>query len=112
MADAKAAAKPDAGPHPAVVPVTVELPDYTDEQLERDTVRGFNGYAGIHQYRVKLDKDGLLVVNLDPSGTKGKAEWEEVSKDERIKFYDANNVPANKRGDPDYVEDVMNKAGF
>jgi hypothetical protein len=29
-----------------VKPLTIELPDYTDEQLERDTLRGFNGWAG------------------------------------------------------------------
>lgn len=92
--------------------MTIELPDFTDDQLERDTLRGFNGYAGIHEYRVKLDKDGVLVVTEDPSGTKGKAEWEQVTKEERIKFYDANNVPAKKRGDPNYVEDVEAKAAF
>jgi len=109
---AAAAAKPDGGTAAPVQDLTIELPDYTDDQLERDTLRGFNGYAGIHEYRVKVDKDGVLVVTEDPSGTKGKAEWEQVTKDERIKFYDQNNVPSNKRGDPNYVEDVESKAAF
>ena len=109
---AAAAAKPDAGTAAPIPDLAIELPDYTDDQLERDTLRGFNGYAGLHEYRVKVDKDGVLVVTEDPSATKGKAEWEQVTKEERIKFYDQNNVPTNKRGDPNYVEDVESKAGF
>jgi hypothetical protein len=109
---AAAAAKPDAGAAAPIKDLEIELPDYTDEQLERDTIRGFNGYAGIHEYRVKVDKDGVLVVTEDASGAKGKAEWEQVTKAERIKFYDDHNVSANNRGDPNYVEDVESKAGF
>jgi hypothetical protein len=107
-----AAGKADAGTAVPVKDLDIELPDYTDDQLERDTVRGFNGYAGMHEYRVKVDKDGVLVVTEDPGGTKGKAEWEQVTKDERIKFYDQNNVAKNKRGDPNYVEDVEAKPTF
>jgi len=107
-----AASKPDAGSVATIKDLEIELPDYTDDQLERDTLRGFNGYAGLHEYRVKVDKDGVLVVTEDSSGTKGKAEWEQVTKEERIKFYDQNNVPAKKRGDPNYVEDVESKVGF
>ena len=106
------ASTPDAGAAAQIKDLDIELPDYTDDQLEKDTLRGFNGYAGIHEFRVKLDKDGALIVTEDPTGTKGKAEWEQVSKDERIKFYDQNNVPKNKRGDPNYVEDVLSKPGF
>jgi len=109
---AAATSKPDAGTPGPIQDLTIELPDYTDDQLERDTVRGFNGYAGIEEYRVKVDKDGVLMVTEDPSGTKGKAEWEQVTKQERIKFYDQNNVPAKKRGDANYVEDVEAKAAF
>jgi len=92
--------------------LTIHLPDFNAEQLERETIRGFNGYAGIQEYRVKLDKDGVLVVTEDPGGTKGTAEWEIVTAAERIKYYDKTNVPANKRGDADYVEDVLKQAAF
>ncbi len=110
---AAAAGKPDAGAAAAIQDLTIELPDYTDEQLERDTVRGFNGWAaGLHEYRVKVDKDGVLVVTEDPGGTKGKAEWEQVTKEDRKKFYDDKNVPTNKRGDANYVEDVESKTAF
>lgn len=89
------------------------MPDYTDDQLERDTLRGFNGFAaGLHEYRVKVDKDGVLVVIEDPSGSKGTAEWEQVTKEDRKKFYDEKNVPSNRRGDANYVEDVESKAPF
>ena len=59
---------------------------------------------------MKVDKDGVLVVTEDAGGAKGKAEWEQVTKEERIKFYDDNKV--NNRGDPNYVEDVESKASF
>jgi hypothetical protein len=60
-------------------PLAVTLPDYTPEQLERDTIRGFNGYGGgLHEYRLKLRPDGTLFVNVDPTGTAGTAEWEQV----------------------------------
>lgn len=51
----------------------VTLPDYTDEQLQRDTIRGFNGWAGgVHQYRVKLDAKGMLDVLEDPGTDLGR----------------------------------------
>ncbi len=94
-------------------PLAIELPDYTDEQLQRDTLRGFNGYAGgLHEYRVKLDQNGQLVVTIDPSGKKGSAEWEQISAAERIAYYDSINIPENKRGDPNYVTAVEAEAAF
>ncbi len=92
--------------------LVIELPDYTAEQLQRDTLRAFNGYAGIHEYRVKKDASGALVVTEDPGGVKGKAEWELVTVADRIKFYDDNSIPSGKRGDPNYVEDVLKKPTF
>jgi hypothetical protein len=100
---------------PPVAPLTdliIELPEFTAEQLQRDTLRGFNGYAGIHEYRVKQDANGILVVTVDPSGTKGTAEWELVTREERIRFYDANKIASNRRGDPNYVDDVLSRASF
>ena len=79
----------------------VELPDYTPEQLELDTLRGFNGYAnGLHEYRVRLD-NGALFVTVDSSGQRGFAEWERV--------------PVAARGtvgDPNYVENVLAQSDF
>jgi hypothetical protein len=93
--------------------VAVTLPPYTAEQLERETLRGFNGYAGnLHEYRAKVDANGLLIVKLSPDGTKGTAEWEEVSAADRIKHYDKIGLAANHRGDPNYVENVEKKATF
>ncbi len=91
--------------------LTIDLPDYTDEQLQRDTLRGFNGYAlGLHEYRVHVDSDGVLVVNVDAGGTKGTAEWEQVTVADRIAAYDAAHL--TRRGDPNYVDDVLARAGF
>jgi hypothetical protein len=83
-------------------PVAVTLPDDTDEQLELDTIRGFNGFAGgLHEFRVRLDNRGLLVVTLDASGHNGAAEWERVPVNER-----------GTSGDPNYVNNVEAQADF
>ncbi|MFC4922510.1 MULTISPECIES: hypothetical protein [Delftia] len=81
--------------------IPVELPDYTAEQLERDTLRGFNGYAnGLHEYRVR-QQDGQLFVTINPAGTLGLAEWEQVPVSER-----------GTKGDPNYVENVLGREDF
>lgn len=110
-----ALAAPAAGPK-AEVPrkdLVISLPDYTAVQLERDTVRAFNGFAaGMHEFRVRVDTNGLLVVTEDEPNQKGAAEWEQISAAERIKEYDRVGIPANRRGDPNYVNDVEAKASF
>ena len=85
-------------------PIAVTLPDYTADQLELDTIRGFNGFAGgLHEFRVRRDTtpDRLLVVTLDASGTRGTAEWERVPVAER-----------GASGDPNYVNNVDAQADF
>ena len=86
----------------ALPPVAVTLPDYTADQLEQDTIRGFNGFAGgLHEFRVRLDARGLLVVTLDASGRNGAAEWEQVPVADR-----------GTSGDPNYVNNVEAQADF
>jgi len=86
----------------ALSPVAVTLPDYTADQLEQDTIRGFNGFAGgLHEFRVRLDARGLLVVTLDASGRNGAAEWEQVPVADR-----------GTAGDPNYVNNVEAQADF
>jgi hypothetical protein len=112
-AAAAAAPRPPGTPAPVTAPIVVTLPDYTSEQLQRETLRGFNGWAaGLHQHRVKVDANGLLVVTLNPAGTQGTAEWEEISAADRIAHYDSIGLAANRRGDPNYVEDVEGQASF
>ena len=112
-ATAAAAAIKAGKPAVATPPVTVTLPDYTDDQLRLDTLRGFNGYAGqLHEYRVKVDANGLLVVSLNAAGAQGTAEWERVSAADRTAFYDKIGLAANRRGDPNYVDDVEKQATF
>lgn len=82
--------------------VTITLPDYTADQLELDTIRGFNGFAGgLHEFRVRLDARGLLVVTLDAAGRNGVAEWERVPVTDR-----------GSSGDPNYVNNVEAQADF
>jgi hypothetical protein len=112
-ATAAAAAKAAGKPAPNTPPIAVTLPDYTADQLRLDTLRGFNGYAGqLHEYRVKVDSNGLLVVTLNAAGSQGSAEWERVSAADRIAFYDKIGLSANRRGDPNYVDDVEKEASF
>ncbi len=80
----------------------VDLPDYTDEQLELDTLRGLNGYAGgLHEYRVRVDAQGQLVATVDAAGVRASAEWERVPVADR---------PAV--GDPNYVNNVEAQPDF
>jgi hypothetical protein len=84
-------------------PLDVTLPDFTAEQLELDTLRGYNGYAGadgflpapsLHEFRVARDAAGALLVREEQG--RAVAQWERV--------------PANARprvGDPNYVDHVL-----
>ena len=82
--------------------IAVTLPDYTPDQLEQDTIRGFNGFAGgLHEFRVRLDARGLLVVAVDASGRNGAAAWEQVPVADR-----------GTAGDPNYVNNVEAQADF
>jgi hypothetical protein len=94
--------------------LNIQLPDYTQHQLERDTVRGFNGYAGdgLHEYRVRLDANNKLFVNVDPGGVNGTAEWERVTAADRISVYQGKGLASSRWGDPDYVENVYRQASF
>jgi hypothetical protein len=101
-----------ATPPGSLSPLTINLPDFTQDQLERATIRLFNGAPlGLHQYRVTLNGKKLH-VNVDPSGMTGTAEWEEVTAADRIAAYDAAGLEARKRGDPNYVENVYRQLTF
>lgn len=83
-------------------PAEIVLPDFIQEQLDLDTVRGYNGWAGhdafgnvLHEFRVPLDDAGNLVVDVGPDN-RGVIEWEQVPGADR---------PQNT-GDPNYVAHV------
>ena len=112
-AAAAAAAKAAGKPAPDTPAIKVIVPEYTADQLERDTLRGFNGYAGgLHEYRLKVDANGILVVTIDPTGQQGTAQWEQLTAADRNAFYDKAGIAANRRGDPNYVNDVEAKDSF
>jgi hypothetical protein len=115
-----AAAKPPlAAKEVARKDLAITIPDFTSDQLERTTIRLYNGSPRIYEYMPRLDTkrtpDGseLLYVTVDEPNLKGMAEWEEVSAERRIQEYDKDPPLAQKlRGDPAYVDDVSGKASF
>lgn len=94
--------------------ITVTLPDFTSSgfnvapgqlgQLELDAIRGYNGFGGhdafgleLHEFRVQVDAQGHLVVDIAPGATGGTARWERVPVASRPQGF----------GDPDYVNHVI-----
>jgi hypothetical protein len=80
------------------------LPDFDANQLELDSIRGYNGWAGrdlfrlpLHEFRVPVDPDGNLVVNTDMTTGIQSIVWERVPAADR---------PQNT-GDPNYVDHVL-----
>ena len=87
-------------------PVTIVVPDFTPAQLELDMIRGYNGWAGhdafghvLHEFRVPLDAQGNLQVNVD-AANRGVIVWEQVPAQDRPHG-------AGTWGDPNYVANVQ-----
>lgn len=91
----------------------IELPDFTPDQVERDAIRGFNGYAGtdfflgskhLHEFRCPVkDPAGAtpsLVVTEVPGQTVGTIEWERVPSGVRPAAFEP------------YVDNVIRKGDF
>jgi hypothetical protein len=95
-------------------PLQVTLPDFTSTgfgvapanlgQVELDMIRGFNGWAGrdafgfvLHEFRVQLDAQGRLIVDVIPNTARGNALWEQVPARDR----------PQTTGDPNYVQRVL-----
>lgn len=86
-------------------PAVIVLPDFTLQQLELDTTRGYNGFAGndafgnvLHEFRVPVDATGNLQVNVGPDN-RGVIAWQQVPTADR---------PQNT-GDPNYVNNVLSQ---
>jgi hypothetical protein len=96
-----------------VPPITVTIPEFTSgnfndnlQQLELDSIRGYNGFAGtdkfglnLHEFRVALDASDQLIVTIDPVTNVGTTSWERVPVADRP-----------RSGDPDYVNHVLAKS--
>jgi hypothetical protein len=111
-APAPAAGTP-AAPAAAAAPpakLEVKVPEFTDDQVEDDTIRGFNGWAGndgfttgptsgkpeLHEFRIKREPTTKkLVVETDAKTGTMSAVWERVPVSERP-----------SAGDPNYIDDV------
>jgi hypothetical protein len=88
--------------------IQVGIPDFTDEQVELDALRGYNGWSGgIHEFRAARDGAGKLIVDIAADGKTGTARWEQVSADTRRSDALAAGVATNRLGDTDYVRHVM-----
>ena len=84
-------------------PAIIEVPEFTAAQLDLDTIRGYNGWAGrdafgheLHEFRIPLDAAGNLRVTVNATN-RGVIEWERVPAADR---------PQNT-GDPNYVANVQ-----
>jgi hypothetical protein len=110
---APGAPPPPPPPNPPLKALTVELPEYSDDQMMREVIRYNNGWGApnLHEFSPKLDKDGILVVTVDSTGTKGTAEWKENSAADRDAFFKAAGL-SKTPGDRDYVENVLRQSGF
>jgi hypothetical protein len=88
--------------------VQVTIPDFTEEQVDVDALRGYNGWAAkVHEFRPALEPNGLLAVTLSPDGVTGTARWEQVPLADRNAALDAAGITGNRRGDPNYVRNIM-----
>src|SRR6185295_6405334 len=100
--------------HPPLQPlVRVDIPAFTEGdfdanllQVNLDGIRGFNGFGGpaflgiprgaLHEYRLVLDANGNLVLNVNETTRVGTAAWEQVPVADR-----------GTSGDPNYVNNVL-----
>ena len=83
-------------------PVEIVLLDFNAEQINRDAIRGYNGFAGIdrfgfelHEYRVGIDiinDQEILKVVVDEQTGRGEVVWEIVPAEERPNSGDRNYV--------------------
>jgi hypothetical protein len=89
--------------------LTVTIPDFTEEQHTNDAIRGYNGWAGrdpidrslhLHEYRLALEANGQLKVQVMGKTNQATAVWERVPAADR---------PQNS-GDPDYVNHVLSQS--
>jgi hypothetical protein len=83
--------------------LTIALPEFSADELEKDTIRGFNGFAGndafgfpLHEFRVPVDANGLLLVTENADGKTAAVAWERVPAADRPSV-----------GDPNYVNNVL-----
>jgi len=80
--------------------LTVTVPAFDADQLSKDTIRGFNGYArGMHEFRLSVVGGVLQVTNVNNQTNTADAVWERVPVADRPQV-----------GDPDYVNHVLSTA--
>jgi hypothetical protein len=88
-------------------PVTVTVPEFSADQLEDDTIRGFNGWAGrdafgnvLHEFRIQVDDNRNLVVSGDSASGVVAACWERVPVADRPGAGDPHYIDSVKKRDP------------
>ncbi|QEE27822.1 hypothetical protein FTW19_07320 [Terriglobus albidus] len=120
---------PPASPATPPLPLAVTLPAPTSDQIDRETLRAYNGYGRgltdpdsktvyyLPEYVAKIGTDGLLEVAVGADGRTGAAHWHENTAADREKFWrDKKLIEPNSKGqyiypgDPDYVANVLKVA--
>lgn len=89
-------------------PLTIALPAVTDEMLNNETIRLYNGAPFVQEYDAETDARGMLVVDIDPDGLHGTARWRQITATQRSAIYVAHGKSASL-GDPDYVNHVLSQ---
>lgn len=89
-------------------PLTINLPPITEEMIDNETLRLYNGAPVVQEYVAETDTNGMLVVDVAQDNLHGTARWHEVSADERSALYVSHGMDANV-GDPNYVNDVRSQ---
>lgn len=108
---------PKAGTSPStpLKALTITLPSITDEMIENETLRLYNGEPSskgsppLREYKAEVDENGFLLVDVAQDGANGKARWQRVSAADRTATYDSWKLAPNRRGDPDYVNHVRSQ---
>lgn len=71
---------------------TIDVPPFEDWEIQLDAIRGYNGWCGrdafgckLHEFRLRVDTNGILFITVSSDGKTGTAKWDEVPAADRPK---------------------------
>ncbi len=97
--------------------ISVVLPDFTDDQIDDDAIRGFNGFGGtdvlgqagsLREFQIPVLDNRIVIEEIDEKKRVGILKWQRTPTSKR--FHVAQDKNGNDHsvatGDPDYVRHV------